>query len=341
MVFVPGTAPGDVVNVRITNRKPRFLEGEVVEIIEAGPSRRQPPCAVADSCGGCCWQHVDYPEQIRQKEKILRDSLRKVEKLQPFTWGEFIPAPEEFHYRNRVQLHVRGGKFGFFSKGTHDLVPITRCWIAEDKINYRIAKLTAAELTSPRLEIAVRTDGEMVLMSDQRDPEEALFSQVNTAQNENLIRLLESSIKIQPDWILDLYCGSGNLTKPLAKKFPGTSILAADLSRTAIELAPKLANVNFQAGDVAKILREFQVKPGAGLIVLDPPRTGCEPDVIHELVRLNPKQIVYISCNPTTFARDAERLLANGQFRVESVQGLDMFPQTEHVELISSLCAAT
>ncbi len=323
-----------------------------MQIIEPSNARRKPPCPVADRCGGCSWQHVDYSVQIQQKEKILRDSLRKIEKLQTFKWGEFIPAPDEFHYRNRVQLQVRAGKFGFFSKGTRDLVAIGRCWIAEDKINHQMAKLTPAELNTTRLEIAVRPDGETVMMSDQRDPEEALFSQVNTAQNTRLIELMLAATHVKPDWVMDLYCGSGNLTVPLARKFPGIPLTAVDLSRSSIERASRLESgarpsaqnphpVKFHAGDVAKVLAQIPVSSGTGLIVLDPPRTGCEPEVIEQILRHRPKQILYISCNPTTFARDVERLLIHPQFRVESVQGLDMFPQTEHVELISSLCTAT
>lgn len=341
MIFVPGTAPGDVVQIRITQRKPRYLEGEIVEIVQASTVRRRPPCVVADRCGGCAWQHVEYPAQVQQKEKILRDSLKKIERMQPIQWGEFIAAREEFHYRNRIQLQIRGGKFGFFAKRTRDLIPITRCWIAEEKINHRLNLLTPEELTGTKLEIAVRTDGETVLMAEQRDPEEALFSQVNSAQNENLIRAMESAITIQPDWIMDLYCGEGNLTRPLARKFPGVKVLGVELSRTSIERAPRLAEINFQAGDVAQVLRSIPTQPGSGLIVLDPPRSGCDQSVLDEICRHKPRQIVYVSCNPTTFARDAERLISGGIFRVESVQGLDMFPQTEHVELISSLCAAT
>lgn len=338
MVFVPGTAPGDVVKVRITERKPRFLTAELVEILEPGPSRRRSPCAVADRCGGCSWQHVEYAEQLRQKEKILKDSLRKIEKQRPFEWRPFIPAPDEFHYRNRIQLQVRAGKFGFFSKGTRDLVEINRCWIADEKINYRLNGLSPADLTSDKLEVAVNKLGGVVLMPDRRDPEEALFSQVNSAQNANLIQAMLTAVIADPAWLMDLYCGSGNLTVPLAHRFPGRPLHAVDLSKASIDRAPTVEHVTFSAGDVAKVLAETKVRQGTGLIVLDPPRAGCDTNVIGEILRHSALQIIYVSCNPSTFARDAERLVAGGRYKVQSVQGLDMFPQTEHVELIASLC---
>jgi 23S rRNA (uracil1939-C5)-methyltransferase len=337
VVFVPGTAPGDLVEVQITEQKPRFAEAKVVKILEPSPSRRTPPCPVADRCGGCSWQHVSYDEQIRQKDKILRDALRKVEKVQKFEWLPLVRAPEEFNYRNRVQLQVRDGRCGFFAKGTRDLVVVEQCLISEAGINFQIKNLTAEQLKSSRIEIAIRADGSSVTMLEQRDPEEALFSQVNTAQNANLIRLMLERIDDTPEWIFDLYCGSGNLTVPLAASFPGVPVHAVDLSRASIQRAPKLRKVEFTAGDVGAVLNGIKPQNGSGLVVLDPPRTGCDKKVVDQVLRHRPRQIVYISCNPATFARDVERFVDNNHYRLHSVQGLDMFPQTEHVELVASL----
>lgn len=343
VIFIHGTAPGDRVRARVTACKPRFLEGEVVELLEPGPARRAPPCPVAGRCGGCSWQHVDYSVQIEQKEKILRDALRKIAKIQPLNWRPFLKAPSEFHYRNRIQLQLRNGRKGFFAARSHDLVEFQNCWIAEEKLNARMGELRDADLQGlRRIELAVQMDGDVAVMAEERDPEAALFSQVNTAQNHVLIKTLIAAIDFTPDWILDLYCGAGNLTLPLAEKFPQAKIFGVELSRASIERAERRhPGVNWQAGDVARVLSTMAPLKGKGLIVLDPPRMGCAPEVIDQVRRQSPSQIVYVSCNPTTFARDAERLVANGRFAVESVQGLDMFPQTEHVELICSLRAAT
>lgn len=343
VIFVPGVAPEDRWRVRITAVKSRFLEAEAVELLQAGAARREPPCPVAGRCGGCSWQHVQYRVQIEQKEKILRDALRKIAKTQSLNWRPFIPAPEEFHYRNRIQIQVREGRRGFFAARSRDLVEFDQCWIAEEKLNQRLAELKEHELAgSKRLELAVQTDGSVRMMENERDPEAALFSQVNTAQNQQLIQAMLAAIQSTPDWILDLYCGSGNLTLPLKEKFPNAKIVGVELSRSSIERARSVApEIGWEAGDVARILSNLRPDSGAGLIVMDPPRLGCATEVIEQVLRQSPRQIVYISCNPTTFARDAERLIADSRYRIESVQGLDMFPQTEHVELICSLRAAT
>jgi 23S rRNA (uracil1939-C5)-methyltransferase len=344
VVFVPDTAPGDQVRVRVRTRKPRFVEAEVVERLRDSPHRRVPPCPVAGRCGGCSWQHVVYAEQVVQKEKILRDSLRR---LPPAEWRPFLSAPAEFHYRNRVQLHIQGGRWGFYAKGSRELVAVSQCWIAEERINAGLRDLpAAAPAGASRLELALTEDGDLILTAGARDPHAALFAQVNSAQNERLKKVVTESIAVaEPDWLMDLYCGAGNLTWPLVERYPNKTLTAVELSRASVARAREKAalarlSVDWRVGDVAAVLAELSPRSGQGVVVLDPPRTGCERDVIEQLLRHEPGQILYVSCNPATFARDAERLVASGRYTLQAVQGLDMFPQTEHVELIASLCAA-
>lgn len=344
VVFVPGTAPQDWARVRITLKKKRFWEGEVVEILRHSPLRRKPPCPVAMKCGGCSWQHVKYATQVEQKEQILAISLRGLSKLGEFKILPLLGAKEEFHYRNRIQVQYENGKFGFFEKRTNNIVETDECWIAEPALNVRL-KLLAPEMLGKarRIELAQTEDGEVQAIVGDRDPESALFSQVNSAQNEVLKERVLALVKDKPEWIMDLYAGSGNLTFPLAEKFPEVPIEAVEMSRGNVERARRkeIGNVHWHANDVAKALTKWKPLQDTGLIVLDPPRPGCDPKVIDQLLRHRPKQIIYVSCDPTTFARDAEILLKSGAYKLESVQGLDMFPQTEHVELIASLCAAT
>lgn len=337
VVFVPGTAPEEKVRARITLRKPRFWEAELVEILEPSPYRRTAPCPVAARCGGCSWQHVTYPAQVEQKKKILADSLRLVRKQGEFMMLPFLAAAEEFHYRNRIQIQVRDGLKGFFSKRSKDLVEVEECWISEPEINRRLRELQP-EPGAQRIEIALDERGEALTMTGSRDPEAALFSQVNRQQNEVLKTRLQELPTFTPDWIMDLYSGAGNLTIPLAARFPDTPIFAVELSQASVARGrvKAMAHVEWLAEDVGKALKRRPRAQGAGLVILDPPRTGCDELVISELKRHTPKQIVYVSCNPATFARDALRLMEDGRYRLENVQGLDMFPQTEHVELIAS-----
>jgi 23S rRNA (uracil1939-C5)-methyltransferase len=343
VVFVPFTAPGDVIRARVREQKPRFWEADLVEIVKPSSSRRAAPCPVFERCGGCSWQHVTYAAQVEQKQKILQDNLRGLKKLAEFEVQPLLAAPEEFGYRNRIQLQVRAGRFGFFAKRSRDLVSFKECLIAEKRINEAIQSFHPK--SEGKVELALTEAGDLRIMEGERDSEAALFSQVNTVQNEALKNEMLEFIHVDPDWIMDLYSGSGNLTFPLAKAFPDKPLLAAEMSRTSVERGKKASGefpqIRWEAGDVEKVLHKEKPQKGSGLIILDPPRTGVSKRVVEELLRLRPQQIVYVSCNPSTFARDAESLVRSGRFRLEKVRGLDMFPQTEHVELIASLCAAT
>lgn len=335
VVFVPGTAPGDVIRARVTAQKPRYLEAEVVELLVASPDRRKPPCPVTDRCGGCPWQHVRYQVQVEQKQKILKDSLRA---LNVGEWRPFLAVEHEFHYRTRIQVHTRHGQVGFFAKGTHEIVPIDTCHIADPRLNELLPFLRkpGPDPGNARLELALDESGKAHVLNGNRTPDLALFSQVNREQNGRLVQTVLNAVPHGTAWIFDLYAGSGNFTGPLSKAHSLIPITAVELSRAAVDRGRRLyPHVRWHAGDVGGVLSQMPGGGARGVVVLDPPRPGCERKVLEQVVRHRPERVVYVSCNPTTFARDVQRLTAH--YELESVQGLDMFPQTEHVELVGVL----
>ena len=334
VTFVPGTAPGDLARVRVVRRKAKLIEAELIAILEPSPHRRTPPCPVADRCGGCSWQHVTYAEQLRQKDLILRSSLRR---LTP-EWFPILPAPEEFDYRNRVQLQIDRGRWGFYAARSRRLVEFERCWIAAPAINAEKNRRRPADFPGvDKVEIALTETGEVRVMPGRRDPGAALFSQVNTRQNEALRGLVGDWISGSPSWFMDLYAGAGNFTDVLRAAAPAAHGLAVELSQASVARGRRrVPAVDWVADDVGRALARRTPSEGPGLVLVDPPRVGADRAVIAELARHRPTQIIYVSCNPTTFARDAELLVGGGEFVFERVRGLDMFPQTEHVELIAS-----
>ena len=160
---------------------------------------------------------------------------------------------------------------------------------------------------------------------------------MNTRQNEVLRDLVREAVDPAAAWFMDLYAGAGNFTGVLSAAAPHAAGLAVEFSAAAVARG-RVAHpgVEWVAADVARALAERTPRPGAGVILLDPPRTGCDRAVIDALVKHAPAHLLYVSCNPSTFARDAARLLEAGPYRIETARGLDMFPQTEHVELIAS-----
>jgi 23S rRNA (uracil1939-C5)-methyltransferase len=335
VVFVPWAAPGDRVLVRVTENKKTFLVAELVKVLEPSPARVQPSCPVFTRCGGCTWQHVAYSEQIAQKKRILEAAMKKWDGR--FEWREFLPSPEVYRYRNRIQLNKRGSAVGYFARRSREIVPISDCPIAEIDVAAQIPHLQ--QQPDGRYEISRRLDGHVEVEEGRRNPEAALFSQVNTRQNERLIATVTEWVReLSVKNIWDLYCGSGNLTIPLAKSFPDLSVTGVELSADAIRLAQKNkpedeTSVRWVAQDVAAFLREQNSSENL-LIVLDPPRVGVDESVIQHMGRLQPEFVIYVSCDPMTFARDAIRLKTWG-YELDRMQGFDMFPQTEHVELMS------
>lgn len=163
------------------------------------------------------------------------------------------------------------------------------------------------------------------------------FFQVNTAQAEAMAREIIEQLDPSPeDTVVDAYCGVGTFGLLLADRVK--RVVGIENSGTATESAAYnargMANVEFVTGATEKVLPEV-TEPGA-LIILDPPRQGCHPRAIDALAVLRPQRIVYVSCDPSTLARDLGLLTGEG-FTLRHVQPLDMFPQTYHVECIALL----
>jgi 23S rRNA (uracil1939-C5)-methyltransferase len=166
------------------------------------------------------------------------------------------------------------------------------------------------------------------------------FFQVNTEQAEALMQVVLDELALQgQETILDAYCGIGTLTLPLAKRVKRT--IGIELQAAAIDQALQNAqindieNVTFQIGAVEQILPALEVVPD--VVVLDPPRKGCDTQVIQSLRQMQPARIVYVSCNPATLARDL-KLLCEGQiYELQRIQPVDFFPQTAHVECVAFL----
>lgn len=164
------------------------------------------------------------------------------------------------------------------------------------------------------------------------------FFQVNVAAARTLLRLIRERLGEQRAALLDLYCGAGVFTLPLAAH--AGQITGIEEHRAAIADAEANAadngirNVRFIAGRVERALADMDESFDAA--VLDPPRRGCHPKALEALMRLAPPRIVYVSCHPGTLARDLRQLVAGG-YHVESVQPVDLFPQTAHIESVALL----
>ncbi|MEW5947792.1 MAG: 23S rRNA (uracil(1939)-C(5))-methyltransferase RlmD [Thermodesulfobacteriota bacterium] len=401
VVFIPFTLPGERVKARIEESKRHYDKGLLLRILAPSPRRIPAPCPHFGRCGGCQWQHIAYQNQLSFKEDIFRETLARIahvagEKILPI-----LPSPAAFGYRNRVRLHVKGGRIGFFAAHSYEIVEIEDCKIAHYLINRIIKDIKdALPLSSLQklagIEIMVspeevqgvlilhtgrplsQADEDTIRLQSGRIPDikkcvvqgpgglpaqmnfgkedslklfvpegdgltyflfPGVFAQVNTSQNDILITKVMEWADISSDHkALDLFCGMGNFTLPLARK--AKEVTGIEAHRLSVKNAlfnktiNRLDNITFLQQEVAAgidmLIRDKQC---FDLILLDPPRQGCR-DIIKRLPFLRPSRILYISCDPATLARDITHLRAEGFDLVRS-QPLDMFPQTYHIESLS------
>ncbi|HEY9659497.1 MAG TPA: 23S rRNA (uracil(1939)-C(5))-methyltransferase RlmD [Allocoleopsis sp.] len=167
------------------------------------------------------------------------------------------------------------------------------------------------------------------------------FFQVNTEAAEALLSVIETELVLQGNEILvDAYCGIGTLTLPLAKQVK--QAIGIEMHAESIHQAKQNAELNtitntvFQTGTVEALLPQLDVQPD--IVLLDPPRKGCDRTVIDTLLHMQPDRIVYVSCNSSTLARDLKLLCPT--YELTRVQPADFFPQTAHVEAAAFLVKA-
>ncbi len=166
------------------------------------------------------------------------------------------------------------------------------------------------------------------------------FFQVNTDAAELLFQTIIKQLKLTGnETVIDAYCGIGTFSLPLAQKV--CQVIGIEISQASIEQAKKNAALNqihnaiFYTGKVKHWLKQIETKPD--ILLLDPPRKGCDPQVIDAILQLQPARIVYISCKAATLARDIQLLCLSGDYQLVHLQPADFFPQTTHVECYAIL----
>lgn len=374
VIFVPGTAPDEDVLVELTRVRKNFAEGQLLRVLKPSPHRIQPPCPVAGVCGGCDWQHLAYDEQLKQKRMLVHEALRRFSGFDledAAAVAPVVPSPRLFRYRNRIQIHHDGRKFGFHKRGTREIVDIADCPITETAITDTFPELRARLCKRPpgRLELFLSEDNSVTerfarptgtstdASSEAPDTlAQAAFAQINGLQNENLVQFVVNTLLTQLDpqtetRIFDLYAGNGNFTLPLARTFQHAKLRAVELNSKSVALARQKARQSdiplnsqrllFEESDVAKFLNsESPTAQPNDVFLLDPPRAGCDEETTTLIRDWAPHLIIYISCHPVTLARDLRAItgtVTGPRYELVSVQPFDMFPQTDHVETVATL----
>jgi 23S rRNA (uracil1939-C5)-methyltransferase len=394
-IFVSGGVPDDLLEVTVVSDKRTFAEAKIERIIKPSPERTGPKCTVFGKCGGCQWQHFNYPLQLKAKEQILTETLLRIGGFKELNIEPIVPSPNEYGYRDRVTLSawLEDGNFrlGYHEKEELSRVPISGCPIASEEINSEIKNLNEFFLRDeydslPFNRINIVSDGKRayvtfycitngpegyVYSGSKKDHElneafkclgfqdhgehvfqfeslglnfysvPSVFIQANRRINEQLVSTVLDWAKLQGnEEVLDLFSGVGNFSLHLAKS--ARKVLGVDISKMGVSLARRnskanmIGNVRFVCSSVASFLRNnFHRRAKFDLVILDPPREGAR-DILEDLLKLSPKRMIYVSCNPSTLARDLKSLTEK-DYKLEKICPFDMFPQTFHIESVASL----
>jgi 23S rRNA (uracil1939-C5)-methyltransferase len=372
VVLTPFALPGERVRAAAETERSSLVRARVESVITPAAGRIEPACGHFARCGGCHYQHASYDLQLEAKRDILREVLRRIAKID---WtGEIgILAAEPWGYRNRAQFRIEDGRIGFREARSHKLCAIDSCPVSSPRINETLAALGGmmGDPRWPRFVGAIElftneSEVQMNVLESDRPVARRFFEwcgesipgaaggaleyrsgaflfrvsgksffQVNRFLVESLV---EAGVgEARGTRALDLYAGVGLFSLALGGRFSHVTAVesgkgaADDLTHNALRAG---VPVDVVRADASRYLAGLEQAPD--FVLADPPRAGLGPACVSELIRLAPRDIAVVSCDPATLARDLAGLLCGG-FRIVKLTLADLFPQTYHIETVARL----
>jgi len=416
-VFVDGAITGELVEIKLIKVTKSYGVGKLLNILRPSEDRVEPFCSAYKRCGGCSLQHMDYNAQLQFKTNLVRETIRRIGKLENVVVHDTIGMQNPFNYRNKAQYPVAAVKgeviIGFYAKRSHDVIHSDECQI-QDELSNRVRNIVRDFIVKNKISVydestqkgllrhvmtrkGFKTGEVMVVLvingedlpkkqelvraltSDIKEIKSVVlnvntrntnvilgeknitiygsgyisdyigkyrfnisplsFFQVNPLQTEVLYnKALEYAGLTGGETVFDLYCGTGTIALFLSEK--AKKVYGVEVVEDAVADARKNAEMNgvtnaeFIVGEAEKVIPDIYSRGvRADVVVVDPPRKGCDEVLLKTLVDMQPERIVYVSCNPATLARDLGYLGERG-FKALEVQPVDMFPWTGHVECI-------
>lgn len=363
-LLVSLAAPGDRVRVRVDRVQGRTAFASIVEVLQPSPVRIEPPCPYFGRCGGCDFQQLNYEAQLAAKVEIIRDCLRRIARIDFRGEIPITASTNIWHYRSRAQWQhdPQKKRLGYFERASHRVCDVAECPVLVPELEKTLESLREqirnSALSSELTEFQAVAGDEGVSLAPRFNEQQAQevsrkiaghsyrfsaegFFQINHSLLEPLVA---AAIKdARGETAIDLYCGAGLFTIPLAERF--SRVFGVEANAEAIGFArrnvedARLRNATFSVSTVAEWLEEQSERHApVDFVLLDPPRSGAEDDAVRGILALRPRAISYVSCDPATLARDLKVLLAD-DYSLDSIAAFDMFPQTHHVETVVRLGA--
>lgn len=363
VVFVPFVLPGELVRCRVYRNHKNFSEADLMEVLEPSPERVDPQCVLFGQCGGCQYQHLNYPEQLRWKQRQVAELLKHMAKI-VHPVETVISSPVQYAYRSKITPHFQRpkgggiGAIGFLRARTRSaMVDVEQCPIAMPELNAELANVRA----KARANADAFKNGATLLMRAARNgvltnPHDLAVEEVDGVKFEfqagdffqNNPFILSQFVRHAIDeakatgarFLVDAYCGSGLFAISAARDFE--QVLGVEIAETAVKKAAhnadlnQLGNCRFIAADAREVFKDIPYPGEDTVVLIDPPRAGCSPEFLQQLFAFAPKGVVYVSCNPATQMRDLV-LFTEAGYKLGTVQPFDLFPQTKHLECVMTL----
>lgn len=361
-VLIFNSIIGEKIEVSVDKIFPEKIIAKNISIKEPSKKRVEILCKNFGSCTGCQWLHIKYTDQLEMKKEIVINNLNKNELFFDQLVGNTIPSEKKFYYRNHGRFSVRKNdekeEMGFVNFLDRKWTNITHCKIMNRTINDKMEALqnnlfektqvsirgsdvTKSYLIQPKFENLEIETGQKYykekIFNNFYQVASPSFFQVNISQVEKIFNeLFDSNVFFKDQLAVDAYCGVGTFTcliSPFVKKVYGIEESASAII-DAKENSKKFKNIEYIQGKTEEVLLDIQEK--IDILLLDPPRIGCDDKVLEMIDEIKPKTVLLISCSPENFAVDISKLV-NLSYKVRKIIPFDMFPQTHHVEIVGLL----
>jgi tRNA/tmRNA/rRNA uracil-C5-methylase (TrmA/RlmC/RlmD family) len=359
VVMVPFCLPGETVLARVFRHRKNYAEGELLSVLTPSADRVQPTCPYFGQCGGCQYQHASIDAQRRIKRGHVLTAFKRIAGIENITVNDVVGTDDVLKYRTKMtpsygpSTATKGPIVGFQQQSRRQLLSIDRCLLVTDAVHEayaplkeqveqtyrskRAGSLNIRETSDTRAVIDYSSTIEQKVGPLKFEYSAGSFFQVNKYALPSLVEhvILQASGHGCTQFI-DTYCGSGLFATFAASHFE--TVIGIELVESAIKSAMhnavlnNITNVKFQSGDATLIFAAVRNSdPSKTVVIIDPPRKGCDDIFINQLVNFSPKKVVYVSCDPATQARDAKKIVSAG-YSIIDVTPFDMFPQTRHIE---------
>lgn len=363
VVFVPFCLPGELVKARVFRNDKNCSNADLIEVLEPSPERGEPKCPLFGTCGGCQYQHLSYDAQLAWKTRQVGELLLHMAGI-TFPVEPCVPSPKIWNYRSKITPHFdhprQGeiGPIGFLPNGRRSgIIDVPQCPIAMEEINAVLPReresfrqrgkqfKKGATLLLRATEGRVETNPNAVVTEHVGDLSFDFLAGEFFQNNPFILPAFTGHAAAEAKaggarFLVDAYCGSGLFALTLARHFE--QVAGVEVSEAATDWARRnaesngIANARFLAASAEAIFADIDFPAADTAVLIDPPRKGCSPEFLEQLVAFAPSRVVYVSCDPATQVRDLAILQAGG-FKLEKVQPFDLFPHTRHLECVMTL----